>query len=120
MCLDRKTAVCKALYHCGVWLTMGYRIKGHKPQDILRKNIEYHGGRMEVDVAIEEMSELTKELIKNRRGKQNVPQIAEEIAHVEIMMEQLKMIFCCRELVAEQMDMTIEEIRDGLCKAGIV
>ena len=89
-------------------------------QEILQKNIALHGLAMEVDVAIEEMSELTKELIKHRRGQKNILHIAEEIAHVEIMMEQLKMIFGCHDLVAEQVDITIERIRDGLCKAGIV
>ena len=95
-------------------------INTKRVQEILQKNINLHGPGMEVDVAIEEMSELTKELIKHRRGHKNIPHIAEEIAHVEIMMEQLKMIFCCRDLVAEQLDLTVEEIRDGLCKAGIV
>lgn len=89
-------------------------------QEILQKNIALHGPAMEVDVAIEEMSELTKELIKHRRGQKNILHIAEEIAHVEIMMEQLKMIFGCHDLVAEQVDMTMERIREGLCKAGIV
>ena len=89
-------------------------------QEILRKNIALHGNSLQVDVAIEEMSELTKELIKHRRGQKNILHIAEEIAHVEIMMEQLKMIFGCHDLVAEQVDMAMERIRDGLCKAGIV
>ena len=34
-------------------------------------------------VAIEEMSELTKELCKNGRGQENTNHIAEEIADVE-------------------------------------
>ena len=88
-------------------------------QDILQKNITLHGAAMEVDVAIEEMSELTKELIKHRRGQKNILHIAEEIAHVEVMMEQLKMVLDCHQLVAEQTDITIERIRDGLLKAGV-
>lgn len=99
---------------------MEHYSKTKRVQDILQKNIKLNGPSMEIDVAIEEMSELTKELIKHRRGQKNIPHIAEEIAHVEIMMEQLKMIFCCRDLVAEQQDITVERIRDGLCKAGIV
>lgn len=87
-------------------------------QDILQKNIDLNGPSMEVDVAIEEMSELTKELVKHRRGRMNLLNIAEEIAHVEIMMEQLKMIFGCHGLVAEQQDITVERIRDELRKAG--
>lgn len=44
-------------------------------------------------VAIEEMSELQKELSKNLRGKDNRENIAEEIADVEIMLEQMKMLY---------------------------
>ena len=99
---------------------MEHYTKTKRVQDILQKNIKINGPQMEIDVAIEEMSELTKELIKHRRGHKNIPHIAEEIAHVEIMMEQLKMIFCCSLIVAEQQELTIEEIRDGLCKAGIM
>lgn len=40
---------------------------------------------------IEEMSELTKEILKNvNRKKDNIAEIVEETADVEIMLEQLK------------------------------
>lgn len=99
-------------------MIVSFSIKGHRTKQILQANIDYHGATMEVDVAIEEMSELTKELIKNRRGRQNVRQIAEEIAHVEIMLHQVKMIFDCDDLVAEQWCLTMERIADELVKAG--
>ena len=42
-------------------------------------------------MVVEEMSELTKEILKNvNRGKDNVAAIVEETADVEIMLEQLK------------------------------
>lgn len=53
------------------------------------------GRGSQVMVAIEEMSELTKELCKNSRGKENTTHIAEEIADVEIMLCQMKMLFDC-------------------------
>lgn len=99
---------------------MDHYTKTKRVQDILQKNIDLNGPSMEVDVAIEEMSELTKELVKHRRGRKNLLNIAEEIADVEIMMEQLKMIFKCHGLVAEQLDAKVEHIREELCKAGIV
>ena len=43
-------------------------------------------------MVIEEMSELTKEICKIKRGKGNYMNLVEEIADVEIMLEQLKMI----------------------------
>ena len=50
-------------------------------------------------LVMEEMSELTKELSKNLRGADNSKALAEEIADVEIMLEQLKVIFRNRALV---------------------
>lgn len=47
----------------------------------------------QVDCLLEEMAELQKEIIKNRRGRDNVEAIAEEVADVEIMLHQLKLIF---------------------------
>lgn len=44
-------------------------------------------------LAVEEMSELSKELSKNYRGADNISAISEEMADVEIMLEQLKLIF---------------------------
>ncbi len=99
---------------------MGPYIMREQVQDILRKNIDLNGASTEVDVAIEEMSELTKELVKHRRGQRNILRIAEEIADVEIMLEQLKMIFKCSDLVAEQEGIKIQRIQDGLSMAGIV
>lgn len=43
---------------------------------------------------IEEMSELTKEILKNiNRNKDNVDELVEETADVEIMLEQLKLCY---------------------------
>ena len=49
------------------------------------------GTTKQIDIAIEEMAELTQALIKFKRGKQH--NVEEEIADVEIMIEQLKIIF---------------------------
>ena len=59
--------------------------------------LEYYGNDPQVDVAIEEMSELIKELLKNRRGKENRSMIADEMVDVYIMLEQLKFIFGINE-----------------------
>ena len=57
--------------------------------DVIKRN----GYKMQTMVAIEEMSELTKELVKFMRGEANTDAIAEEIADVEIMLHQLKIIY---------------------------
>lgn len=49
---------------------------------------------------IEEMSELTKEILKNiNRKKDNVSELIEETADVEIMLEQLKCCYGIKEQV---------------------
>lgn len=68
---------------------------------ILEEALLKWGESDEIDVAIEEMSELTKALIKFRRsrfGPQAVQQaladsVREEIADVQIMINQMQLIF---------------------------
>lgn len=64
--------------------------------DTYRAAVETHGKTSQLVMAMEEMSELTKELSKNMRGQKNVSAISEEMADVEIMLEQLKVIFSNR------------------------
>ena len=62
-------------------------------KDILKFAIDTYGFDIQRAVAIEEMSELIKELTKDKRGKGDINHIAEEIADVEIMIEQLKIYY---------------------------
>lgn len=55
--------------------------------------IEKYGVDSQLNIAIEEMSELIKEICKNKRGNENKKEIVEEIADVYIMLEQLRFIF---------------------------
>ena len=57
----------------------------------------------------EEMSELTKEICKNFRGAANANAIAEEIADVQIMCEQMAFIFD-EQKVAEQKKFKLERL----------
>ena len=66
---------------------------------IFRKALDTFGADMQVLVAIEELSELQKELCKNRRGRENQTNIAEEIADVQIMIEQMMMLYDCEKMV---------------------
>ena len=50
-------------------------------------------GDKQIIIAIEELSELQKELCKFLRGKSNYDNMVEEIADVEIMIEQMKIYF---------------------------
>lgn len=62
-------------------------------RNVYKEAIETFGPVTQLVVAIEELSELQKELCKYLRGKGDVSKIAEELADVEIMTMQCKYIF---------------------------
>lgn len=63
--------------------------------------INCYGTRSQEDVAIEEMAELQKAILKHRRNAvyKTRADVVEEIADVEIMIEQLKIIYSCSKEV---------------------
>lgn len=69
------------------------------------------GAHAQTIMVFEEMSELQKELCKNYRGKDNVEQIAEEIADVQIMLEQMIIIYNCDEDVKEYRRRKVERLK---------
>lgn len=66
---------------------------------VLELALSTYGPRLQTLVAIEEMAELQKELVKHERGADNVPRIAEEIADVQIMLDQMTILFDCADAV---------------------
>lgn len=72
--------------------------------------INSYGTKSQEDVAIEEMAELQKAILKHRRytGDETRAEIIDEIADVEIMIEQLKIIFSCKKEVESRIDYKIE------------
>ena len=58
---------------------------------VLKRALHTWGEQAQMMMVVEEMSELMKEILKNvTRGKDNLAEIIEETADVEIMLEQLK------------------------------
>lgn len=89
---------------CGCEACMNKPQKKHEPMTeecVLERTIIDNGPTYETMVAIEEMSELTKELVKDFRDMGDLEHIAEEMADVEICMAMLKMIYCNAEMVEE-------------------
>lgn len=66
--------------------------------------------------AVEEMSELTKELCKLlvNDSKYSIEGIAEEIADVTIMVEQLRLIFDINDEVCTMMDSKIRRLENRI------
>ena len=65
------------------------------------------GADLQTMMAVEEMSELTKEICKIKRGKMDLDALADEIADVTIMLEQLREIYGLNDAVCNHMDAKI-------------
>ena len=68
-------------------------------REILENALMTYGAKAQILMVMEEMAELQKELCKNIRGKANVANIAEEIADVKIMLEQMILLYHCEHAV---------------------
>ena len=69
---------------------------------VLKRALTTWGEQPQMLMVVEEMAELTKEILKNiSRGKDNISAIVEETADVEIMLEQLKENYKIADAVAE-------------------
>ena len=83
----------------------------------LKPIIDHYGEQAQKIQAVEEMSELIKELCKNINGRAiDKEHITEEMADVIIMIEQLKIIYNNKEtvnkVIAEKIKRTQERIKE--------
>lgn len=78
--------------------------------------ITLYGAEAQAIVAIEELSELTKEICKAMRGKLRLDALCEEIADATIMLEQLRILFDVNDMVCEQMDAKVLRLEEALRK----
>ena len=60
---------------------------------VLKKAIDTYGTDMQLTVATEEFSEMTKEICKYKRGAKNIKNITEEMADCYIVLEEMLIIF---------------------------
>jgi NTP pyrophosphatase (non-canonical NTP hydrolase) len=85
---------------------------------ILRKAIEKYGEQLQLDTAIEELSELIQAICEYKRKKYNVMEcednIADEIADVTIMLEQLIIIFGFGNLVNHKISYKRNRLKERL------
>ena len=82
--------------------------------EVLQRALDTYGSTLQIVVMMEEMSELQKELCKYLRGRGSFEHIAEEIADVEIMLEQMKMLFCCTDDVRNERRRKVERLKERL------
>lgn len=81
---------------------------------VLQRALDTYGSALQIVVTMEEMSELQKDLCKYLRGKYSPESIAEEIADVEIMLEQMKMLFRCAGAVSSVRRRKVERLKERL------
>lgn len=81
---------------------------------IYRQALEKYGAESQMFMMFEEMAELQKEICKYKRGKINFHRIAEEIADVEIMIEQMKLLFGIKEVVERHKQLKLERLEERL------
>lgn len=82
--------------------------------EVLQRALDTYGSVLQIVMVFEEMSELQKELCKYLRGRGSFEHIAEEIADVEIMIEQMKMLFCCADDVHKVRRRKVERLKERL------
>lgn len=81
---------------------------------VLNHAIERYGKDAQITMLLEEMAELQNAVCKFGRGRSTAADIAEEIADVEIMLEQAKIIFECRGLTESIKHSKVERLRRRL------
>lgn len=84
---------------------------------ILKNAIDTFGVSMQLNIAVEEFSELTKEICKHKRGADNISNIIEEMADCYIMLEQMQMMFgLSSTVIADAVNKKIERLNRMLAE----
>lgn len=79
--------------------------------EIFEDALYYFGYNHQATKAIEEMSELIKELCKNKDGADNVDHIAEEIADVFITLDQMVIYHDIFNRISQYREQKLERLR---------
>lgn len=88
--------------------------KNKNEKEIYKQSLEKCETEAQITMVFEEMAELQKELCKSLRGKENRIEIAEEIADVEIMLAQMKLLFNIEEGVRRHKTLKLSRLKDRL------
>lgn len=88
-----------------------------KTNEIYRRALDRYGIGAQCVVAIEELSELQKEICKQIRGGGNLDSLAEEVADAKIMIEQIVKMFGIKEATEEWRKRKLERLERRLSDA---
>ncbi len=90
--------------------------------EVYKKAVELWGKDLQLSMVIEEASELIKGICKLKRNGFSIGAVsnaAEEIADMEIMIEQLKIILNCRDAVDVWRDYKIHRLKETIEKVEV-
>lgn len=106
--------------HCGAEMenvgdeTAMNKIPYEQRKEVYMEAIRKHGITSQVWKFIEEVGELQEAISKYRSCRDDAEHVAEEIADVTIMLEQLRIIFGVNDLVCGYMDSKVERLKEKL------
>lgn len=92
------------------------RISYEKRTEVYHEALKTFGAATQLIVALEELSEVQKEICKAYRGEGNTLHLAEEIADATIMLEQLRQLFSINEEVCKAMDAKVVRLQQRIQK----
>lgn len=88
-----------------------------KTNEIYRRALDRYGIGAQCVVAIEELSELQKEICKQLRGGGDLNALAEEVADAKIMIEQIVKMFGIKDEAEEWRKRKLERLERRLSNA---
>ena len=77
---------------------------------IKKRAIAHYGKQKQLLKAVEEMAELTKEILKYIDGENNREKICEEMADVGIMLDQMSIIFTAHDDVERWQEIKLDRL----------
>lgn len=83
-------------------------------RDTYQQALDTYGAEAQIKMLFEEMAGLQMAICKNGRGADNRDNIAEKIADVQIMLEQMAMLYECETLVEEYRRRKLGRLRERL------
>ena len=112
--IERATMYSIAMRVCNNYADKDLYIKRNNTSEIHKAAIEYYSAEMQENQCIEECAELIQAINKKHRGRaHNIP---EEIADVEICLEQLKIINNCADEVENYKTAKMERLKARITK----
>ena len=82
-------------------------------RQLYQRAIDKWGANLQIDMLMEECAELIAAINRWRRGRTDVAVVAEEIADVEIMLEQMRLLFPEQVIEASKRE-KLERLADRL------